>query len=258
MKFASSLTLLGACALLASCSSTPPAPAAPDGSTRVPANDPGRVQALQTRVAQDRALLTENNVLKAQVDALQQRLNEMTSIVREALLLPAQQPQPEKPAMVPKAPPAIAPRVPVGVAPPSAPAKSPEVTSFVVPDLPKHAYTTNQFGVVIRVFHDYARTEFEPPPEVARALLSATRSAESVLIKGRTDSHTANDADRVIATERAINARRWLVKNGVDGAIISTRYSSAGMFYADNATDEGRALNRRVEIDVRQAKLASI
>ena len=82
--------------LLAACSS-PPKPITADGGSRVPANDPARVQALQDRAASDRVLLSENNLLKAQVNVLQQKLNEMTTIVRDALVLPPPTPTPAKP-----------------------------------------------------------------------------------------------------------------------------------------------------------------
>lgn len=228
-------------ALLAACSSTPPQPAQPDGSSRVPANDPTRVQALQDRVAQDRALLSENNLLKAQVTVLTQKLNDMTNIVREALVLPHPAPAPvPAPVLVPRQAPQSQSQQP--------PRSIPEKLSF---DLPKEAYSANQNGVVIRVFHEFARTDFEPSPEVAQALRMAVRDVDSVLVRGRTDSATPDAINRLIAIERAVKARAWLVANGVPATKITTRFSSSGLFLADNSTQEGKALNRRVEIDIR-------
>lgn len=102
-----SLCMVGTVIQLSGCASVPK-PAEADGSSRVPANDAGRVQALQQRVSADRQLLNENNLLRAQVDVLQTKLNEMTAIVREALMLPpAPRPQPA-PVPVP-APPVASP-----------------------------------------------------------------------------------------------------------------------------------------------------
>jgi hypothetical protein len=240
MKAIPFFMLLAATAALTACSSPPPVPATPDGSSRVPVNTPGRVQALQERVAADRALLSENNLLKAQVEVLQSKLNEVTNIVREVLVLPVAQKQPTHPT------------------PPSAPAPTAPTSEPVRPvdklgslKLPNGAYEVSNSGVVIRVFHDYARTDFEPSVEVARALREATRNADTVLVRGRTDSDTVDAVNRLIAIERAMKARAWLIDNGVEASKITTRFSSAGMFLSDNSTQSGRALNRRVEIDVR-------
>jgi outer membrane protein OmpA-like peptidoglycan-associated protein len=106
-------------------------------------------------------------------------------------------------------------------------------------------------GVVIRVFHPWAKTEFEPNDAVAQALRDSTRSARTIEVRGMTDSPTVNAVDRIIATERADKARNWLIQNGVESTKIRTKYFSAGNFIAENKTEQGRALNRRVEIDAR-------
>jgi outer membrane protein OmpA-like peptidoglycan-associated protein len=224
------------------CSSVPK-PAVPDGSSRVPANEPERVQALQQRVAQDRALLTENNLLKAQVDVLQQKLTEMTTIVREALLLP-----PAASARAQAAPSPVAPA-------PAAPAAQPLRQSMALPSLPAHAYSTNASGVVIRVFHPFARTDFEPSEPVAQALRAGVQGAERIDVRGYTDSNVVNPIDRLIAIERAEKARTWLINNGAEAAKIYTQHFTARHFYTDNGTKQGRSLNRRVEIDIHNPQL---
>lgn len=221
--------------VLAACSS-PPKPANADGSSRVPANDPARVQALQERVANDRALLSENNLLKAQVTVLQQKLNEMTSIVREALVLP-----PPAPVKLP------------------APIAAPIAPQSIAPQLPGHAFKQTSDGVVIRVFHPFAKTDFEPGELTAKAIRDGARNAISIEVRGMTDSPVVNPIDKMIAIERAEKARIWLVDNGVNPSKIRVRYFSAGQFIADNRTEAGRALNRRVEVDIRKpVPLASL
>ncbi|MDR7380423.1 outer membrane protein OmpA-like peptidoglycan-associated protein [Rhodoferax ferrireducens] len=231
-----SLCLVGATVQLSGCSSVPK-PAEADGSSRVPVNDATRVQALQQRVNADRQLLSDNNLLRAQVDVLQAKLNEMTTIVREALTLP---PAPRPlPAPVPVQP---------------SPAAVPQ--SMAAPDLPAYAYETNSSGVVIRVFHPFARTEFEPSEQIAQALRSSVRGAEKIEVRGHTDSNVVNAMDKLIAIERAEKARTWLINNGADSSKISTKYFTAGNFLVENLTPKGRSLNRRVEIDVRNQQLA--
>lgn len=230
-----SLCIIGAAAQINGCSSIPK-PAEADGSTRVPANDSTRVQAMQQRVNADRQLLSENNLLRAQVDVLQTKLNEMTSIVREALTLPP------------------APRPAPAPAPVQPPAASPQ--SMAAPDLPAYAYSTNSSGVVIRVFHPFARTEFEPSEQVAQALRASVRTAEQIEVRGHTDSNVVNPIDKLIAIERAEKARTWLINNGAEGSKIRTKYFTAGNFLVENKTPQGRSMNRRVEIDIRNQQLA--
>ena len=234
MMFLRNGVFIAVAVVLSACSS-PPKPEVPDGSSRVMANDPTRVQALQDRVSQDRVLLTENNLLKAQVEVLNSKLNEMVTIVREALLLPP-----------PVAPKPFTP--PAGAAPQTVPGSSqPTSTS----DLTNHTVKVTSSGVVIRVFHPWAKTEFEPSDAVAQALRINTRGARTIEVRGMTDSPVVNPIDRLIAMERAEKARNWLIENGVDSTKIRTKYFSAGNFLSENKTEQGRALNRRVEVEAR-------
>ncbi|MBC7602696.1 MAG: OmpA family protein [Ramlibacter sp.] len=214
-----------------------PKPAEADGSSRVPANDTARVQALQQRVNTDRKLLLDNSLLRAQVDVLQTKLNEMTTIVREALTLPA-------------APRAQSAPIPVPTPPVAAP------QSMAIPNLPAYAYATNPSGVVVRVFHSFARTEFEPSEQVAQALRTSVRGAEQIEVSGHTDSNAVNPIDKLVAIERAEKARTWLINNGAEASKIRTKYFTAGNFLVENRTPQGRSVNRRVEIGIRNQQLA--
>ena len=223
--------------------SSPPKPAVPDGSSRVQVNDPPRVQAFQDRTAQDRALLTENNLLKAQVQVLNLKLNEMVTIVREALVLPA-----------PAAPPASMQINPALPRPGAVPQQVPSVPKPIAGNaLPEHSLKVTSGGMVIRVFHPWAKTDFEPSEAVAHALRQSIQGAQTVEVRGMTDSAVVNPVDRMIAMERAEKARNWLIDNGVAASKIRTKYFSAGHFLSENKTDQGRALNRRVEVDIRNS-----
>ena len=92
--------------------------------------------------------------------------------------------------------------------------------------LPDYAYATNAQGVVIRVFHKFARTEFEPTEQVAQALRASVRGADQVEVRGHTDSAVVNPIDKLIAIERAEKARLWLIDNGVESSKIRTKYFS--------------------------------
>ena len=69
-----------------------------------------------------------------------------------------------------------------------------------------------------------------------------------VRIIGHTDS-TGNDAiNNPLSIARAQSARDYLVSKGVDGRRISTEGRGSREPIADNATEAGRARNRRIDI----------
>ena len=168
MKKQSSIALAFAALVSITACSSPPKPAVPDGSNRVLVNDPSRLQAFQERTAQDRALLTENNLLKAQVQVLNLKLNEMVTIVREALVLPA-----------PAAPPAsnqINPAVP---RPGAVPQQVPGVPKPIAGNaLPEHSLKVTSGGWSSECFTDGQKPILSPakllptlcvnPPRVPR------------------------------------------------------------------------------------------
>lgn len=230
-----------AVSLFASACSSVPKPAEPDGSSRVAVNSQARLVQLQERVSMDRAILTENNQLKAQLGELRAQLGEMREIVRGALSLP--------PVPVHAVPPAAHPQT-VQPAPQVPAAKVSATTSN---PLPAQAFEVTRSGAVIRVFHEFAKTDFRPTDETAKALRNALPAADSISVRGHTDSNTPNPVDRLIAIERAVKARSWLLANGAEPGSVRLFFRSAGSFIADNETAQGRALNRRVEVRLQGA-----
>ena len=91
----------------------------------------------------------------------------------------------------------------------------------------------------------------------ARALLAgAAQKAPLVMVRGRTDARQATLADGRIARERAEAAQVLLVQLGVPPQRIRTTWQAAGDTVAPLNTAEGRALNRRVEIELYGAEPA--
>jgi outer membrane protein OmpA-like peptidoglycan-associated protein len=103
---------------------------------------------------------------------------------------------------------------------------------------------------IYTVHFDFASAQAVVPPDSARALLAGARTAPLVVLRGRTDGRTDTLAESRIARERADNVRDYLVSAGVDPARIRATYQSVGDGIADNTGPAGRALNRRVEIEV--------
>jgi outer membrane protein OmpA-like peptidoglycan-associated protein len=75
------------------------------------------------------------------------------------------------------------------------------------------------------------------------------RQAARIVISGRTDSTGEAQANNRLALSRAIATRNFLRQQipGVDNVIVIDAKGSC-CFVADNATPQGRARNRRVDV----------
>lgn len=96
------------------------------------------------------------------------------------------------------------------------------------------------------------------PQDMAAALIADAKVAPLVLLRGRTDGSSDAAAESRIARDRAAAVRDYLVAAGVDAARIRATYQPAGDHAADNTAAAGRALNRRVEIEVYRAAPVSV
>jgi outer membrane protein OmpA-like peptidoglycan-associated protein len=84
----------------------------------------------------------------------------------------------------------------------------------------------------------------------AMDLADAVRDAPLIVVRGRTDGSIANWADEAIARGRAQAVADYLHAIGVSNERIRVTHQGVGDHVADNSTREGRALNRRAEIEV--------
>jgi outer membrane protein OmpA-like peptidoglycan-associated protein len=87
-------------------------------------------------------------------------------------------------------------------------------------------------------------------PRARSVLASVAQKAPLVMVRGRTDARQATLADERIARVRAEQAQVLLVQLGVPAQRIRATWQAAGDTVASLDTAEGRALNRRVEIEV--------
>ena len=93
-------------------------------------------------------------------------------------------------------------------------------------------------------------TEFKPREDLARILVPAAKAAYAINLKGRTDARVAGLDDASIALERELSARKYLVDRGVKAEKIRVSSLAEGDFVAPHWTKEGRARNRRVEVEL--------
>jgi hypothetical protein len=80
----------------------------------------------------------------------------------------------------------------------------------------------------------------------------AARSANRIYLHGHTDAFVASETGTELAIRRAVEVRRLLISLNVDPERIRLFYRGAGNFVANNSTPEGKAMNRRVEIELRK------
>lgn len=81
---------------------------------------------------------------------------------------------------------------------------------------------------------------------------NAAAAANRIYLHGHTDAYVASETGTELAIRRAVEVRRLLISLNVEPERIRLFYRGAGNFVANNSTPEGKALNRRVEIELRK------
>ena len=103
----------------------------------------------------------------------------------------------------------------------------------------------------VRIVHfGFNSTRASIPTEEALALVEEAKAAPLVVLRGRTDGTSDSSAESRIAQARAHAVRDHLIAAGVDATRIRTTHQPSGDHLADNSSQRGRNLNRRVEIEV--------
>ena len=105
---------------------------------------------------------------------------------------------------------------------------------------------------LLRAHFGYASSKFDPPADVGEAMVSAGTKAKRINVRGHSDNTGSAEANRVLAMSRAVAARNYLTARGVEKnkVFVFSRGSSEPL--GDNSTEEGRAQNRRVDVEFLQ------
>lgn len=82
-------------------------------------------------------------------------------------------------------------------------------------------------------------------------------NVEVIVAMGHTDSIGTEAYNQKLSLARAEAVKAYLVSKGIDGKLIRTEGRGESQPVASNATAEGRSLNRRVEIEVTEARPAA-
>jgi outer membrane protein OmpA-like peptidoglycan-associated protein len=121
------------------------------------------------------------------------------------------------------------------------------------PGVKPMAFSNVEPASTIFVVHfDYASTNVNLTEQGAIALSEAARTAELIVVRGRTDGMVETPGEVRVAKERAATVGRYLRALGIDASKVRETFQAVGDNIADNSTEIGRAENRRAEVEVYQ------
>lgn len=122
-----------------------------------------------------------------------------------------------------------------------------EAADAPAPAVVPMAKETITFSLHFGFDKDQITDEMIPVLEQAKMILEETPSATFV-VAGHTDSTGPEGYNQGLSERRAASVKTWLTNNGVPASQLEAKgYGELSPKY-DNATKEGRKLNRRVEI----------
>jgi OOP family OmpA-OmpF porin len=147
---------------------------------------------------------------------------------------------------VPPPPPPPAP--PPAPAPQAAPAPAPAPAPVVVP-----APTSEKVTFAADAFFDFDKAVLKPEGKAKLDDLVSKMSGlnlEVIIAVGHTDSVGSDAYNQKLSIRRSEAVKSYLVSKGVEKNRVYTEGKGEKQPVADNKTAEGRAKNRRVEIEV--------
>lgn len=103
-------------------------------------------------------------------------------------------------------------------------------------------------------FFDFDKSDLKPAGRASLdqlvADLNRVQQVNRITVVGHTDSIGTDAYNQGLSERRAATVRDYLVSRGVNPAIVSSRGEGERNPVASNATAEGRAQNRRVEVTI--------
>ena len=155
------------------------------------------------------------------------------------------------PAPAPRAAPAPSPAP--APAPMAAPAPAPAPAAVVVPAPVAAAPVSEKVTFAADAFFDFDKSVLKPEAKAKLDDLVAKTSAvalEVIIAVGHTDAVGTDGYNQKLSVRRSEAVKAYLVGKGVEKNRVYTEGKGEKQPVADNKTSEGRAKNRRVEIEV--------
>ncbi len=150
------------------------------------------------------------------------------------------------PAPAPAPAPAAAPK-------PSAPAPAPAAAPTAPPVVAPAAPTSEKVTFAADAFFDFDKSVLKPEGKAKLDDLVSKMSGinlEVIIAVGHTDSVGSDAYNQKLSVRRSEAVKAYLVSKGVEKNRVYTEGKGEKQPVADNKTSEGRAKNRRVEIEV--------
>lgn len=138
------------------------------------------------------------------------------------------------------------------VAPPPPPPAAPAPAPAVVP-APAPVPTSEKVTYNADAFFDFDKAVLKPEGKQSLDELTTKLggiNAEVVIAVGHTDSVGTDAYNDKLSVRRAESVKAYLLSKGVESSRVYTEGKGEKQPVADNKTAEGRAKNRRVEIEV--------
>ncbi|NBD10031.1 outer membrane exchange protein TraB [Corallococcus silvisoli] len=97
---------------------------------------------------------------------------------------------------------------------------------------------------------DVILSESYPVLEEVARVMEVNPAMDRILIEGHTDSRASDQYNLELSKRRAASVKRFLIESGVAAERVCSQGFGRSMPVADNASEEGMALNRRVEFTI--------
>jgi OOP family OmpA-OmpF porin len=142
---------------------------------------------------------------------------------------------------------------PPAPAPAPAPAPQPAPKPEPKPEPPKPKPVAEKVTFAAEVLFDFDKSVVKPDGKAKLDDLAAKvrgMNLEVVIAIGHTDSVGTDEYNQKLSVRRAESVKAYLVTKGIEANRVYTEGKGEKQPVADNRTADGRAKNRRVEIEV--------
>ena len=130
---------------------------------------------------------------------------------------------------------------------------APQMPAPLQPQQPPAPPTVTKVSYAADAFFDFDKSVLKPEgkEQLDRVVENArTLNLEVIIAVGHTDSVGSDVYNQKLSVRRSEAVKAYMVSKGIDKARVFTEGKGEKSPVADNRTSEGRAKNRRVEIEV--------